>query len=258
MTKLMKGEVALVTGGASGIGKAACKTLASHGAKVIIVDINKTLGEKLAAEINGQEQVAHFIQANIANEQEVKLAVEKALRKYGKITSLCNNVGIGARKKVHETPVDEWDNVHNINLKSVFLFSKYTIPSMIEAGGGNIVNISSIHAEATQKGYSVYASTKGGINALTRGMAIDYAADNIRVNAILPGCILTEEVIQSVEDDDNPDELRELIDTMQPMNRPGQPEEVANLILFLLTASSSFITGSTYRVDGGLLARSVH
>lgn len=255
--QLLKNKVAIITGGASGIGKATCKLFAEQGAKVIVADVNEEMGQIIEQQVVDWGGNATFVKADVSSSEQVEILFNKVISLYGKLDILCNNAGIGMEQLFHNVNEDDWDRIHNVNLKSVFLCSKLAVPVMLNNGGGSIVNVSSVHAEATQKFFSIYASTKGGISALTRGMAIDYAEENIRVNAVIPGCIYTEHTENSIESSSDPQQIMDLIYRMQPLKRPGKPEEVAKLITFLASDHASFITGSCIPVDGGMLARSV-
>lgn len=252
--KSIEGKVAIVTGGASGIGKATTMLLVGHGAKVAFIDNNEEMGKMLEESLLQSGKDAKFYNLDVSNSNQIKNVIDEVISEYGQVDILCNNVGIGLQKLTHTVLEEEWDDLFNVNVKSMFLFSKYTIQSMIKTGGGTIVNTSSVHAEATQRTNSIYAATKGAISAFTRGMAIDYAKQNIRVNAVLPGWIYTEQVENAVKSKKNPEKQMEFINSTIPMGRPGKSEEVAQLILFLSSDLSSFITGSNIPIDGGLLA----
>ena len=255
--QLLYNKVAIITGGASGIGKATCQLFAEQGAKVIIADVNEEAGHVIEQQIVDDGREATFVKTDVSSSEQVENLFSEVQKRYGKLDILCNNAGIGMEKLFHNVDEEDWERIHNVNLKSVYLCSRLAIPIMLENGGGSIVNVSSVNAESPRKFYSIYASSKGGVSALTKGMAIDYAEENIRVNAVLPGCIYTEQTKKSIENSPNPQQTKDLIYNMQPLKRPGKPEEVAKLIIFLASDQASFITGSCIPIDGGMLARSV-
>ena len=250
----LENKVAIVTGAGKGIGSGIAKVFSQEGAKVVIVDWDEEAGKKTAEEIRQSGGDALFVNCDVSNEEQVKAMVQATLDKYGRIDVLVNNAGIGVYLPVLEATSDDWDHCLAVNLKGVFLCSKYTIPHMQAVGKGAIVNISSVHAHATVNGVAPYAASKGGITALTRNMAIDYGPA-IRVNAIAPGWVLTP-LIQSIFDSyDDPAEQQRLVEQRQVMKRIGQPEDIGYAAAFLASDEASFITGTQLFVDGGLTAQ---
>lgn len=249
-----QGKVVIVTGAAKGIGKGIAKVFSEKGAKVAVVDWDATNGEATAEELRSRGGESIFVQCDVSNEEQVIAMIEAVIRAFGRIDVLVNNAGIGVYKPVLETTSEDWDRCLGVNLKGVFLCSKYAIPHMQKVGKGAIVNISSVHSHATVNGVAPYAASKGGITALTRNMAIDYGP-TIRVNAIAPGWVLTP-LIQSIFDSyPDPDEQRRQVENRQVMKRIGQPEDIGYAAAFLASDEASFITGTQLFVDGGLTAQ---
>jgi NAD(P)-dependent dehydrogenase (short-subunit alcohol dehydrogenase family) len=250
----LENKVAVVTGAGKGIGWGIATVFSKEGAKVVVVDWDEIAGARTAEEIRRSGGDAIFVKCDVSNEDQVKAMVRMAIDKYARIDVLVNNAGVGVYKPVLEATSQDWDYCLSVNLKGVFLCSKYAIPHMQAAGKGAIVNISSVHAHATVNGVAPYAASKGGITALTRNMAIDYGPA-IRVNAIAPGWVLTP-LIQSIFDGyDDPAEQQRLVEQRQVMKRIGQPEDVGYAAAFLASDEASFITGTQFFVDGGLTAQ---
>ncbi|MEJ2558725.1 MAG: glucose 1-dehydrogenase [Anaerolineae bacterium] len=250
----LENKIAVVTGAGKGIGWGIATVLSKEGAKVVAVDWDEIAGARTAEEIRRSGGDAIFVKCDVSNEDQVKAMVRMAIDKYGRIDVLVNNAGVGVYKPVLEATSQDWDYCLSVNLKGVFLCSKYVIPHMQAVGKGAIVNISSVHAHATVNGVAPYAASKGGITALTRNMAIDYGPA-IRVNAIAPGWVLTP-LIQSIFDSyDDPDEQQRLVEQRQVMKRIGRPEDVGYAAAFLASDEASFITGTQLFVDGGLTAQ---
>jgi NAD(P)-dependent dehydrogenase (short-subunit alcohol dehydrogenase family) len=250
----LENKVAIVTGAGKGIGSGIAKVFSQEGAKVVVVDWDEEAGKKTAEEIRQSGGDALFVNCDVSNEEQVKAMVQATLDKYGRIDVLVNNAGIGVYLPVLEATSEDWDHCLAVNLKGVFLCSKYAIPHMQAVGKGAIVNISSVHAHATVNGVAPYAASKGGITALTRNMAIDYGPA-IRVNAIAPGWVLTP-LIQSIFDGyDDPAEQQRLVEQRQVMKRIGRPEDIGHAAAFLASDEASFITGTQLFVDGGLTAQ---
>ncbi|MBE2270642.1 MAG: glucose 1-dehydrogenase [Anaerolinea sp.] len=247
-------KVAIVTGGAKGIGWGIATVFAREGAKVVVVDWDADAGAKTAAELSAAGSEALFVKCDVSNESDVKAMIDQALARFGRIDVLVNNAGIGVYKPVLETSVEDWDRALGVNLRGVFLCSKYAIPHMQALGKGAIVNISSVHSHATVNGVAPYAASKGGITALTRNMAIDYGPA-IRVNAIAPGWVYTP-LIKSIFDSyPDPAQQQAEVERRQVMKRIGRPEDIGYAAAFLASDEASFITGTQLFVDGGLTAQ---
>jgi len=247
-------KVAIVTGAAKGIGWGVAKVLSQKGAKVVVVDWDGENGTRTAADINREGGEAIFVKCDVSNEEQVRAMIAQTIDSFGQIDILVNNAGVGVYKSILDATSEDWDHCLAVNLKGVFLCSKYAIPYMQKLGKGAIVNISSVHSHATVNGVGPYAASKGGITALTRNMAIDYGPA-IRVNSIAPGWVLTP-LIQSIFDAyDDPAEQRRLVEERQVMKRIGQPEDVGYAVAFLASDEAAFITGAQLFVDGGLTAQ---
>lgn len=252
----LKNKVALITGGTSGIGQATVLLFAREGARVILVGRNQEAAARVVAEVEAVGGEAHFIRADVSQPAEVQAMARAALEHWGQVDVLVNNAGGGKWGPGSVTQVSEtgWSKVVQTNLNGVYLVSKEILPSMMGKGGGAIVNNASTYGITGAKDQAAYSAAKGGIIALTRQMAVDYAPYNIRVNCVCPGGILTpllEERIASTED---PEQTRRLFGERCPQERLGRPEEVAYAILFLASEEASFITGVALPVDGGLTA----
>jgi NAD(P)-dependent dehydrogenase (short-subunit alcohol dehydrogenase family) len=250
----LKDRVAIVTGGAKGIGWGIVKILNEEGAKVVVADWDEETGKATAEEMRAAGGDSLFVKCDVSNEEQVAALVQATLDKYGKIDILVNNAGVGVYKTLLDTSSEDWDHCMGVNLKGQFLCSKYAIPHMQAVGKGAIVNISSVHSFQTVNGVAPYAASKGGITALTRNMAIDYGP-TIRVNSIAPGWVLTP-LIQSIFDSyDDPAEQQAMVEKRQVMKRIGRPEDIGHAVAFLVSDEASFITGTQLYVDGGLTAQ---
>ena len=244
--KRLEGKTAIVTGGAQGIGFEGAKLFASEGARVIIADINAEKGESAAAEIG-----ATFVRCDVSKTEDVENAVKVA----GTVDVLYNNAGIfwaGHDNKVTEIAEADWDRVIAINLKSVFLFTKYAIPTMIASGrGGSIVNTGSSAAQIGIPDCDAYTATKGAIVQLTKSLAAEYGRYRIRTNAISPAAIMTPMMRQSNPENSSFDEER-FLKLRTPLRRYGTPEEIAKVALFLASDESSYLNGAIIVADGGI------
>lgn len=255
----LTGKVAVITGAGSGIGLGAAQLLSAYGAIVQMVDISD-VGEEKAEEIRQEGRKADFYKCNVTCEEQVKSTIEKIKDKYGKIDILFNNAGVTVRKTIADLSEKEWDFVLDVGLKGLFLFSKYTIPVMKANGGGSIINTGSGWGLKGGDQAAAYCAVKGGIVNVTRAMAIDHGKDNIRVNSINPGDTLTamlkDEGVQTgvAKDDSTMASYLEDCGTGRPLARIGQPEDIANAVLFLASDLSSWITGAALVVDGGGIA----
>lgn len=245
-------KVALVTGAAMGIGGAVAKILAQRGAKVLIVDRAEDEGLRMLAKITSDGGIAEFIRANVSNIHNCEDAVNRAVEIFGKLDIVSNNAGIQKYGTVETTPENEWDEVMNINLKSVFYISKYAIPHLRKTKG-NIVNMTSVQAFATQRNVAAYTTSKHALIGLTRSMAIDFARDGVRVNCVAPGTTDTPMLQYAAALDPDPESIYETCRNMHPLGRIAQPEEAAEVAAFLASERASFVTGACYLVDGGLL-----
>ena len=251
----LNNKVAIVTGGAMGIGKAAALALAREGAKVAVADIEDKAGAATADEIRAAGGEAFFHHTDVGITADVERLVRTTIGRYGRLDVLFSNVGIAIGGSVAELEEEDWNRLININLTSIWRGMKYAIPEMIKRGGGSIINTSSVQSLLGFPGWAGYAASKGGINALTQQAAVDYAKHNIRVNAIAPGTIMTpmnESILKTAE---NPQGLIDTWKSMHALERVGKPEEVAEAVVFLASDESSFITGEVLRVDGGMVIK---
>lgn len=242
----LKDKVAIVTGGASGIGEATVRLFVQEGAKVTIADMNEEKGEALAKEL-GDSTI--FVKTNVTNESEVENMVNKTVETFGKLDILFNNAGIGDLHPTDELSFEHWQRTISVNLDGVFLVAKHAIRAMKKNGSGSIVNTASILGHVGDAQVASYAASKGAVANLTRALAVEFAQDNIRVNAVCPGYVITPLIDQLDE------EAREYLVTQHPIGRLGKPEEIAKAVLFLASDDASFVTGANLLVDGGYTAR---
>lgn len=251
---VLAGKVALVTGGASGIGAATARRFAAEGAMVALLDLDRAGGEAGALAIDQAGGRAVFISGDVARGGDCRAAVERTVAAYGRLDILFNNAGIIRRASVVDTSEEEWDRVMAVNVRSVFLMSKYAIPVMAAAGGGVIINVASGWGLVGGPQAAAYCASKGAVVQLTRAMAIDHGGQNIRVNCICPGdtdtAMLRGEAAQLGQPVDR--FLAEAAD--RPLRRLGRPEDIAQAALYLAGETSAFVTGTALVVDGGGLA----
>lgn len=247
----LEGKVALISGGARGMGAVEARLFASEGAKVGIADVLEDEGQRLEAEIAETGGEAIFLKLDVTNEHDWQQAVDALVSRFGKLDVLVNNAGIYQGGTVEETTEESWDKVLNVNAKGVFLGTKAAIPAMKEADGGSIVNISSVAGLVGSARTTAYNASKGAVRLLTKATAIQYANDGIRANSVHPGPIETpmlEQVYPNAE-------MRQSRMSTVPLGRIGTPEDVALGVLFLASDESSYMTGSELVIDGGATAQ---
>ena len=250
----LKNKVVLITGSGSGIGKSTALLFASEGATVIVNDLSEKSGTETVNEILKAGGAASFFQGDVTDPSSVSAMVDQIIQAYGRIDVLFNNAGISGVGLLHEIEPEAWDKVINVNIRGVFLTSKYVLPHMIEKRCGSIINMSSCIAEIGLARRASYAATKGAVLALTKSMQVDYAPYNIRVNALLPGTIMTpfvEDYLKNAYDD--PAAAIEGLKKRQLSEELGYPEDVALAALFLASDESRFVMGSPLYVDGGVV-----
>ncbi|TCN25123.1 SDR family NAD(P)-dependent oxidoreductase [Mesobacillus foraminis] len=250
----LREKVVLITGAGSGIGKSTAILFAKEGASIIVNDLNEGSGNETVSEIRKSNGEAFFIQGDVTEANSVKAMVDKAINKYGRIDVLFNNAGVSGVGMIHEVDLDAWNKTLNVNINGVMLPSKYVLPHMMKQKNGSIINMSSCIAEMGLAKRASYSTTKGAILALTKSMQVDYAAYNIRVNALLPGTIFTPFVEKYLSESyENPEEAIATIKTRQLSGELGRPEDVANAALFLASDESRFMMGSPLYIDGGVV-----
>ena len=245
--KQLENKVAIVTGGSSGIGRAVALLYASEGAKVVISDISESGGKETVEMIKKNSGQAVFVKSDVSKPPDNEMLVRKAIESYGALHIACNNAGIGGPlAPTGEYAIEDWNKVISVNLSGVFYGMRYQIPEMLKSGEGVIVNMSSILGMVGFKKAPAYTAAKHGLIGLTKTAALEYGDKNIRINVVGPAFIKTP-MIESIDD--------KLIVPLHPIGRLGTPEEVADLVLFLSSKKSSFITGNYFAVDGGYLAQ---
>ena len=257
MTEEMRGKVAIVTGGGAGIGLAAAEKLAREGASVVICSDREDQVQQAADRLCEEDLEVRGMRGDVTSSADMKGLVDFAVQTYRGLDVLVNSAGVQRYGTVTETEEDVWDEVLDVNLKGIYLAARYAIPEIRERGGGAIVNVSSVQAIASQAGVAAYTASKGGINALTRAMALDHAEENIRVNAVCPGSVDTPMLRWAADLFKGENTVEATVEDwgrMHPLGRVAKPEEVAEVICFLAGPRASFVTGADYMVDGGLLA----
>lgn len=248
----LDGKVAVVTGGASGIGCASALCLAKEGAAVVAADLNPQGGEQVIGEIAAAGGRAVFQHTDVSSEADIKALVERAVSDYGRLDIMFNNAGlVGAVGPIETVPADDWDKSIAILLRAVFLGIKYAVEPMRKAGGGSIISTSSVAAFLPSAYGAAYAAAKGGVISLTRAAALQLGRDRIRVNCICPGVINTP-IWGAVPGLSDPAAVAQLLDHVQTIPRVGRPEDIAAMVLFLASNESQWVTGTAMIVDGGL------
>ncbi len=254
MAQKLEGNVALVTGGAAGIGRSTAMMFAREGAKVVVADVNREGGEETVQLIAEAEGEAIFVKADVTQSVEVQAIVEQCVQTYGRLDYAFNNAGVAPAelKPIADYPEDDWDRVININLKSVFLCLKYELQQMRQQNSGAIVNVASIFGQVSiGAGSASYTASKHGVVGLTKAAALENATNGIRVNAVCPGVIETNLGVGRLQDP----EWRVALQNRHPMGRFGTPDEVAEAVIWLCSDAASFVTGQTLTMDGGYVAQ---
>jgi 3(or 17)beta-hydroxysteroid dehydrogenase len=250
----VKDKVAIITGGAGGLGKAQALLLAKEGAKVVVTDLDEAQGKSAAEEIKGHGGEAMFIQHDVSSEAQWKSVISETVEQFGKLDILVNNAGVIIFKNIQDTSLDEWRWLMSINLDGVFLGTKYAMEAMKKSGGGSIINISSTAGIIGTLDTSAYHASKGGVRIFTKAAALECSKAgydyNIRVNSVHPGVMKTAMVEGLLEDEDK----RKAALSWHPIGRFGEPEDVAYGVLYLASDESSFVTGAELVIDGGWTA----
>jgi dihydroanticapsin dehydrogenase len=255
MSDRVKDRIAIVTGAGSGIGEASAIRLAEEGAKVICADINLESATKTAQQITASGFIAEGYAIDIADSQACTALVSHAVSKYGAIDILVNNAGVNLPGVFHEVTNETIDRTLNVNVKGAMYLTRAVLPHMLKNSRGSIVNMSSVNGLVSEPYLSVYSASKGAIVMFTRGIALDYAKTGIRCNAICPGWVDTPINHAHAKMLGGLDHVYKTIDSFQPIGRPGTSREIANVVLFLASDESSFMTGSIVSADGGMTAQ---
>jgi NAD(P)-dependent dehydrogenase (short-subunit alcohol dehydrogenase family) len=245
-----KDRVAFVTGGANGIGEGIVELLIEGGAAVLVADMNAEAGEAQRERLRQAGHRAEFMRTDVVSEADVSAAAKKALDVFGKVDILVNDAGWKKAGLAHTLSVEDWDRSMGVHLKGTWLTCKHLLPQMVRNGGGAVVNISSMQALLGLPGRAVYSAAKGAISAMTRQLAVEYGPANIRVNAVLPGAILTERKLEKQAADFGPERLANAL-KVYPLRRFGTPQDIARAVCFLASDEASWITGVNLPVDGG-------
>ncbi|GAB4287047.1 MAG: SDR family oxidoreductase [Coriobacteriia bacterium] len=249
----LTGKVALVTGAASGIGRESALAFARAGAKVVVADVMVEGGEETVAMIRDGGGDAIFVECDVSKEDDVKRLVTRTIEAYGRLDCAHNNAGIeGTPAPIVECTEENWDRTLGINLKGIWWCAKYEIPEMLKVGGGAIVNTASIAGLVAFPALPAYTASKHGVVGLTKSIALDYATQNIRCNAVCPGVIHTPMVDRLTNED--PEALKGL-QALEPIGRLGKPSEIADAVVYLCSDEASFITGAALPVDGAFVAQ---
>jgi NAD(P)-dependent dehydrogenase (short-subunit alcohol dehydrogenase family) len=249
------GKVAVVTGAASGIGRATATLLAQRGASVCIVDWNADGGEETAAQIRSEGGTASFQKVDVSKAAEVESLMDTLLATYGRLDILVNNAAVQILGTLTETSEESWDRIHDVNLKGVFLCCKYAIPLMIGRVGATIVNVASVLGIVADPDLTAYCAAKGGVISLTKAAALTYGPQGIRINCICPGDVETQLVKEYFDNNADPVAFRQEVYSNYALKRIASPTEVAKAIAFLASDEASFMAGSTLIVDGGLTVK---
>ncbi len=254
----VEGKTCIVTGAALGLGRASAIRLAQEGARVALFDLHDAEGEALAAELQAQGHAAGYWRVDVSDEASVARAIGEVVARFGALDVLVNNAGIaGANKPTHELSVEEWERVQAVNVRGVFLCTKHAIPHLQRAGGGSIINLSSIYGLVGAPDVPSYHASKGAVRLMSKTDALLYAAERIRVNSIHPGFIRTPMVEHHLADSGAADLEAAIVDVghLHPLGHMGEPDDVAWGVVYLASYEAKFVTGSELVIDGGYTAR---
>jgi len=249
----LKGKTAVVTGAASGIGKAIALAFANEGAEIAVADINIEGGNETVRQIQQLKRTAFFVETDVSESESVRNLVETTIDRFGGLNVMVNNAGVEVFQRLADTDEQTWDRVISINLRGVYLGTRYAIPRMLENGGGAIINMASVAGLMGAGGLAAYNASKGGVVLLTKNTAMDYGNRNIRANCICPGFIATP-MVEAIMGLPGAREVKDSIINLSPAGRLGKPEEVARCAVFLASDDSSFVNGHALVVDGGMSA----
>lgn len=250
------GKVAVVTGGAKGIGRAVCLLFAREGAKVAVTDLDSDGAAEVARDIASSGGEASAFALNVADEAAVERVMKEAAEAFGAVHVLVNNAGIsGARGPAHELKGEDWDRVHDVNVKGVFNCTKYAVPWMKKSGGGSIVNVASVLGVVANADNSPYVASKAAVRLMTKSDALSYAKEGIRVNSVSPAFVTTPLIENMLNSAPDPEKARKDLAGLHPQGRLGTPDEVAYAILYLASDEAGFTTGTDLVIDGGYTAR---
>ena len=247
----LENKIALITGAAAGIGEATAELFVREGATVVVADLD---GDKAAAVAARLGSKASAYAVDVSKGPAVKAMMDATVAQHGRLDILVNNAGYGIRGSVVTTDEEDWNALMAVNVNGVFLCSKHAVPHMVAQGGGVIVNTASTIALVGIPDRAAYVASKGAVAALTRAMALDHAADNIRVNSVAPGVVWSSYYEKIVANHENPEDFKARLKARAPTNRWGEPVEIATAILWLASDEASFATGSTMTIDGGYTA----
>jgi meso-butanediol dehydrogenase/(S,S)-butanediol dehydrogenase/diacetyl reductase len=248
----LAGKVALITGAGVGIGRATAVRFAQEGARLGLNSLTPAHGEKTLRLVQEAGGVAIYVPGDISRAEDAERAVKETVKAFGRLDILFNNAGIVIPGRIDNTSEEDWDRMMAVNLKGVFLASKYAIPEMRRQGGGVIIHNASVAALKGLKDRAPYSASKGGVWALTRAMAADHIGDNIRVNCICPGTVHTPSLQRRIESAPDPEAAWAQFVARQPMGRLGREEEIAAAVVYLASDEASFVTGATLVIDGGM------
>lgn len=255
MANRLQGKVAVISGGASGIGAASARLFVAEGARVVVADLQQPLDPELVSLIDANHDSIRFVKCDVSVENEIVAAIDAAVTTFGKLDTIVACAGVPGMGAAGDISADHWDRTFAINARGVFLFTKYAIPHMIEAGSGSIINISSAFGIVAGPHFAAYAASKGAVRNFSKSVALDYIGQGIRSNSIHPGYIDTPIVQNIINNAEDTDGAQAMFNALQPGGRAGLPEDIAWGCVYLASDEARFVTGAELVIDGGLLAR---